>query len=211
MAATTNAAPLRAYHRTSALIAGGFLLLHMGNHAVGLFGQTAHIAAMGLIRPLYRNAVVEPILLVLLTFQIVSGLAMVIKGWRNRNGLVAWLQALSGLYLAAFLAIHVTSVLAGRWQLGLDTNFNFAAAGFHVAAWPFYFAPYYFFAVAALFTHVGCALYWNLGTGRGSVPRRTMIAFTAGGAMFALAITLALGGALFPVTIPDRYLATYQR
>lgn len=173
--------------------------------------RTNIIAFMAAVRPIYRNPIIEPVLLVLLTFQVISGVTMVIKGWRNRRGRVAWLQATSGLYLALFLTVHVSSVLAGRWSLGLDTNFNFAAAGFHVGAWPLYFTPYYFLAVAALFAHVGCAFYWNLGAERGTAPRRTLIAFTAGGAMLALAIVLALGDAIFPVTIPDRYLATYRR
>ena len=64
---------LRTLHASSALVIGLFLLLHIANHLVGLAGREDHIAFMTAIRPLYRNLVVEPVLLFLLAFQIVSG------------------------------------------------------------------------------------------------------------------------------------------
>jgi hypothetical protein len=85
---------------------------------------------------------------------------MVVSGWRRRRGAVSWLQAGAGAYLGFFLLVHVGAVLYGRVSLSLDTNFYFAAAGFHVPPFPYFFAPYYFLGVAALFTHLGAA-YWR--------------------------------------------------
>lgn len=185
------------------------MVLHLTNHFVGLAGQDRHIAFMQAVRPLYRNVIVEPVLLILFALQVALGLTMVVRGWRSRRGFVAWLQAGSGLYLAAFIALHVLAVLSGRAMLELDTDFRFAAAGFHVSEWPWYFWPYYTIAVAALFTHVGCAVYWN------SVDRSVRVARAALGVMFAtgllagLLISSALAGALYLVDVPAAYRATY--
>jgi hypothetical protein len=140
-------------------------------------------------------------------FQSGSGIAMVVRGWQHRVGGIAWLQALSGLYLAIFLLIHVFSVLAGRWFLGLDTNFNFASAGFYIGARWLFFAPYYFLAITSLFTHAGCAAYWNLAKKRPVIANRLLTLCIVSGAGLALAIVLALAGKLYPVTIPATYLA----
>lgn len=202
-------ARLRGLHLCSALAIGLFLLVHMGNHLVGLQGQQAHIGYMASARSFYRNGIIEPILLALITWQAVSGLTMLIRGWKERRGKVAWLQALSGLYLAFFLLNHVGSVIGGRAVLGLDTDFRFAAAGFFVPPWQLFFAPYYFLAVFCLFAHIGCALYWQLGPERETLRGRVLGGFVVVGGLLGLIITLSLAGALFPVDIPAAYRATY--
>jgi hypothetical protein len=200
---------LRTYHFASAIVLGLFVVLHIANHVFGLVGQGQHVAFMHALRPLYRNMVVEPLLLFLFATQIASGLTMVVKGWRSRCGGVAWLQAGSGLYLAAFVALHVLAVLSGRAMLGLDTDFRFAAAGFHVPGWPWYFWPYYTLAVLALFTHVGCALYWNIRDRSPRVAQRALGSMVAVGAVVGLLISSSLAGLLHPVEIPAAYKATY--
>lgn len=202
-------ARLRGLHLCSALLLGLFLLLHLGNHLAGLAGQAAHIEVMAALRPFYRNVLVEPLLLALFLWQAGSGLAMVVRGWRTRRGVVSWLQAGSGLYLAIFLLNHVGAVLAGRHLFGLDTDFRFAAAGFFVPPWPVFFGPYYFLAVVCLFAHVGCAFYWQCA-GIGRARQRLLLgAFFVTGVVLATLLVLALAGQLFPVDIPPAYRATY--
>jgi hypothetical protein len=207
----TGAKPrFRLFHRVSALLLATFLIIHMVNHIVGLSGQTIHIAFMHAIRPIYRHSIIEPTLLALFAIQVATGAMIAIKGWRERRGIVAWAQAVSGLYVAAFLLIHVSSVVMGRIALGLDTDFRFAAAGFHVAGWPWYFIPYYFLAVFGLFVHVGCALYWNLGAGSLRSGRMALVTMAGLGAMLGVAFVASMAGLLHPVVIPLEYLATYQ-
>lgn len=105
---------MRTFHRLSACVLAAYILLHLGNHLVALAGAHAHIAYMEAIRPLYRHAVVEPVLLACVLFQCGSGIWMVLQQWEKRYGLVAWLQAGSGIYLALFLLFHVGAVLFGR-------------------------------------------------------------------------------------------------
>lgn len=207
----TGAKPrIRLFHRVSALLLATFLIIHMVNHVVGLSGQTQHIAFMQAIRPIYRHPIIEPVLLALFAVQVATGATMAIKSWRERRGIVAWVQAVSGLYVAAFLLIHVSSVMLGRIVFGLDIDFRFAAAGFHVAGWPWYFMPYYFLAVFGLFVHVGCALYWNLGAGSWQSGRIALVAMTGLGAVLGVAFVASMGGLLHPVVIPLEYLASYQ-
>jgi len=202
-------ARLRGLHLVSALVLALFLVLHLGNHIAGLSGQQAHISYMAVARGIYRNALVEPILLALVAWQAVSGLTLVLRGWRMRRGRVAWLQAISGMYLAFFLLNHVGAVLFGRAVLHLDTDFRFAAAGLHVWPWPLFFAPYYALAVAALGAHLGCAGYWILGA---SHPKARRIALGFGvllGAALGIAFVMEMAGGIYPVEIPAQYRATY--
>lgn len=134
---------------------------------------------------------------------------MVLRGWRKRSGLVAWLQAGSGIYLAMFMLFHISAVLFGRIALKLDTNFYYAAAGFVLMPYKLFFAPYYFFAVFALFTHLGCAAYWQVKA-RSPLVRRLAIGAPMGaGLVAALLINLALAGVLHPLDIPAKYLLIY--
>ena len=201
---------IRRFHRLSACVLAAFILLHLGNHLAALAGAHAHIAFMQAIRPLYRHAVVEPVLLACVLFQCGSGIWMVLRGWKKRSGFVAWLQAGSGIYLALFLLFHVAAVLFGRAVLKLDTNFYYAAAGFVRMPYELFFAPYYFLAVFALFANLGCAAYWQVRT-RSPLLRRLAMGVPAGvGLVLALLINLALAGMLGSLDIPAKYLTIYR-
>ncbi len=186
-----------------------FAFAHIANHLAGLAGVATHLAFMESTRLVYRNPVVEIVLLLCVAFQVGSGLTLALRGWRLRRGFVPWLQALSGVYLSFFLLVHVSAILSGRVLLNLDTNFYFAAAGFHVPPYPFFFVPYYFLAVVALFAHLGCAAYWQVQH-RPGLTRVLVIAIpTAVAAVVALLIVLLLAGKLQPFEVPAKYKATY--
>lgn len=189
----------RRLHRAAGAVLAVFLVVHVANHLAALAGVDAHVRFMDAARRVYRQPVVEAVLLACVMLQAASGLRMLWAGRQRRRGVLAWLQAGSGTYVALFLAIHVAAVLAGRAG-GLDTNFHFAAAGLHV--WPFvlFFAPYYFLAGAALFVHVGCALR------RG---RAVVAGFACAGLVVAGLLVATLMGQIVPVEIPARYLATF--
>lgn len=201
--------PLRKLHALSAVLIVAFLCLHIANHLAGLAGVAAHISFMEAIRPIYRQPVVEVVLLGGFSLQLASGMALAVRGWKRRQGVVAWLQAGSGIYLSFFVVVHVGSILFGRAVLNLNTNFYFAAAGLHVAPFHLFFAPYYFLAVAAVFTHLACAAYWHT-EGRSRTARALALAIpSVVGVAASLLIVLSLAGALYPVDIPERYKATY--
>ncbi|HRK19629.1 MAG TPA: hypothetical protein PK970_11780 [Hyphomicrobiaceae bacterium] len=199
--------PLRIWHRLSALLIGTFIAVHIVNHVVGLAGQEQHVRFMAAARTVYRMPLVEATLLLALGWQIASGVVLLRRRIASLDGPVAWLQVASGAYLAFFLVVHVGAVLAGRWQ-GLDTDFRFAAAGFHVSYWPVFFAPYYALAVAALFTHIGCAAHWYLRR-QGDTSHRVVSTFVATGVGLGIAVVLALAGVLYEVDIPAVYRKSF--
>jgi succinate dehydrogenase/fumarate reductase cytochrome b subunit len=146
-------------HRWTAAALAPFLALHLANHLTLAAGPGAHRAAMDLLRPLYRAAVVEPALIALFTLQIGLGLMLARRRGMGRGWAAA--QVASGLYLAFFLIQHIPAVLAARAATPpTDTDLHFAAAV--LAGWPaHYFAPYYSLAVAAFATHLAAALHFR--------------------------------------------------
>ena len=147
-------------HRASAYIIGTYVAVHLFNHLLALKSVEAHIQFMESLRHIYRNPFVEVLLLTCITFQVGSGIYFIKNRWGQRHGFFERVQALSGGYLAFFLLVHVGAVLFGRAALNLDTNFYYAAAGMHVSPFQYYFVPYYFLAVIAIFGHIACALHW---------------------------------------------------
>jgi len=199
---------VRKLHRIGAVLVALFVLAHLANHLAALGGIGAHLRFMEGARRVYRQPIVEPVLLLAVAVQAGSGLRLLAAGWKRRAGWLARLQAASGGYLALFLLIHVAAVLFGRAVLDLDTNVHFAAAGLQVWPYQLFFVPYYFLAVLALFTHLGCALARRAGT----APHRRLAALAVPmcvGGVLAAVLLAALMGELYPYEVPQAYAATY--
>lgn len=188
---------LRPMHRASALLLTSFLAAHVLGHLAGWAGAATHQSVLETLRLVYRQPLVEGLLLGCLLFQMGSGLTLLWRGRRQRQGAVAWMQALSGGYLALFLLVHVSAVMVGRYQ-GVDTNLQFAAAGMHTPPWQWFFGPYYFFAVFALGTHVGCALYWNLPA---PLRMRALVGAMCAGLLLAASLVALLAGVTTPALL----------
>lgn len=199
----------RRLHRLSAILLGLYLAVHLANHLAGLAGQGAHIAFMQAARVVYRHPLVEGLLLALFLWQAISGSVLIARRWKARDGLIAWLQIGSGGYLLFFLLNHVGAVMAGRALFGLDTDFRFAAAGFHIGAFGLFFAPYYLLAVAALFTHLGCAMFFVLDSRPRAVRWTVLLGLALTGTVLGLLFVLMMMGAFHPVDIPAAYRAPY--
>ncbi len=194
---------LRALHRASAIALALFIGFHLFNHGLLFAGVKSHIAFMDALRPYYRGVLGHGVLLALIVWQMGSGAVQLWRGRGRRSGFVARAQAVSGAYLLLFLAVHVSAVLSGR-SVGVDTNIYFAIAGYYNGmAW--FFVPYYWLAIAALFTHLGCAAYWNIPASI-KVKQAVLFALMAIGVLFATALTAYMAGWATPITVPDSYL-----
>ena len=162
-------------------------------------------------RHIYRNLFVEVLLLACVTFQVGSGIYFIKNRWGQRHGFFERVQALAGGYLAYFLLIHIGAVLFGRAALKLDTNFYYAAAGMHVSSFQYYFVPYYFLAVVAIFGHIACAVHWltryNL-----SETSRNYFGYTvlAAGVVASTLIVAAFAGTFYDIKVPQEYRAAYR-
>jgi succinate dehydrogenase/fumarate reductase cytochrome b subunit len=202
---------LHKLHRASAFIISAYIAIHLFNHGMALESVEAHVQFMKSFRHVYRNPFVEFLLLSSVTFQIGSGIYFIKNRWGQRQGFFERVQALSGGYLAYFLLIHVGAVLFGRAVLKLDTNFYYAAAGMHVSPFQYYFVPYYFLAVVAIFGHIACAVHWLTRTNLSEATRNyfgyTVLVI---GVVAATLIVAAFAGAFYDIKIPQEYRATYQ-
>lgn len=186
---------LRRLHRGVAVLLGLFLLLHLGNHLAGLWGQGAHRAVQDALRVVYRNPIVEPLLLAAVCFQISAGLMLLARRPR------VTLQTLSGAYLALFLLVHLGAVLAARWQ-GTATDLAFAAAGLHAPLpWPLVFAVYYGLAVMAVFAHLSVPLSRR-------APGLGLAVVVAGGVV-SVSLVALLAGLVTPLVIPPGLIAAF--
>ena len=155
----------RKWHYYSGITLSLFIGIHLVNQAMALGGAAKHVALMNVLRGVYRHPIVETLLLLAVLSQFGTGLRLAFG--RKRSTGVERLQAWSGLYLAFFLVMHVGAVMYGR-SAGIDTNFYFAAAGLADTTQSFFFIPYYFLAVSAVFLHVAAVHYLKTGRDKGS-------------------------------------------
>ncbi len=145
---------LKKLHSISGLIVAIFIMLHLTNHISSIWGSDKHIEVMNLLRPFYRNIIVETILLLAILVQVISGLKLFVLKRKIAITKYDKLQIWSGLYLAIFLAIHLSAVFGGRHLLNLDTNFYFGVAGLNTFPFNLFFIPYYALAIIAFFGHI---------------------------------------------------------
>lgn len=202
---------LRTMHRYIAGMILLFIALHFLNHLVGIFSLEGHLKFMEWIRPLYRNQLIEPVLLFALFAQLLIGLILAIRSRGKGWGIHGKLQVISGCYLIFFLVNHTSAALFTRSTMQLDTNFYFAAAGMHFGQMYLFFVPYYFLGVLALFTHLGCVLRSILIRRGVAAANRYFTLTLAGGAIFAALVVMSLAGLFYPVAIPEEYFVVYAR
>jgi hypothetical protein len=116
--------PLRMAHGTSALlIIVIFLGWHLLNHASALFSAEFNQAMMITLRKWYRSGFVQPALLTLMLFQVITGGILWWRATRARSDLYKTLQTSTGAFLTAFIASHLNAVfILGRAVTKADTK-----------------------------------------------------------------------------------------
>lgn len=157
-----STAPVRALHgATAAIIIAVFLFAHLGNHALGIFGNDVHSAAMHALRHVYRAGWLEPILIALFFFQIVSGLVLLMPKLSMKQDLLGSLQTASGAYLVVFIASHINSVFILARYFGTDTDYAWATGaptGLMGDPWDVRLIPHYSLGVLLVLCHMTCGL-----------------------------------------------------
>lgn len=193
-------------HYISGLTITIFVVLHLFNHVVSIFGAQDHIETMNTLRIFYRNIFVETILLSAVLLQIISGL----KLFRTNRKLVSskfdQLQLWSGLYLSVFFIIHLSAVLSGRLFLKLDTNFYFGVAGLNSFPFNLFFIPYYGLAILSFFGHIASIHNKKMKrTILGLSPKKQSTAILIFGFILTIVIFYGLTNHFNGVTIPKEY------
>lgn len=193
-------------HYLSGILLSAFIGFHLLNHAAAIVGEAAHIRMMNLGRLVYRNGVVEWLLLLAVAVQIGSGVRLVLGKRKRVDGLFDSLQIWTGLYLAVFLLIHVSVVLVGRFVLHLNTNVYFGAAGLNTFPFNLFFIPYYGLAIIAVFGHLAAAHYQKTNRSIfGLMPKSQAVLIICFGITLTIFILYSLTNRFGGMAIPAQY------
>ena len=103
--------PLRVAHGVSALaLVVIFLALHIANHLMFPAGEGTFNAVMQVFRHVYRNDILQPLVVALFLFQVGTGLFFVWRLTGAPSDRFRTFQIASGVYLAFYLLDHMDSV-----------------------------------------------------------------------------------------------------
>lgn len=153
---------LRVAHGIAALAILIFVAFHLTNHLAGLFGPAAHARVMAAGRVIYRSRLVEPALVCILLFQVLSGLRLAWRWSARRLDAPQLIQVGSGVYLAAFILTHMNSAfVSARWVHGIQTDWAWATgapAGLLRDGWNIRLLPHYALGVFFVVAHLFCGL-----------------------------------------------------
>ncbi|OXC76765.1 membrane protein [Caballeronia sordidicola] len=157
-----NTAPVRVLHGiSSVVIVVVFVFPHLGNHAVGILGTNIHHSVMLVLRHVYRAGWLEPILIGLFFFQVISGLVLLVPKLDRKLDVLGSLQTASGAYLVIFIASHINSVFILARYFGTDTDYAWATgapAGLTGDPWEVRLIPHYSLGVLLVLCHIVCGL-----------------------------------------------------
>jgi len=190
----------RIAHGVSAAFVACYVLFHLTNHLFGLVSPGTHAAIMKAGRTVYRAALIEPVLVILLLFQAASGVRLAWRWSSLRNDAFRIFQIGSGAYLAAFILTHLNSALVyARAVHKIETDWSWASGaprGLIHDAWNIRLLPHYalgaFFVVGHLFS--GLRVVMLAHGSRTAAADRAWAAGLTASAVISAAIVCALCG-----------------
>ena len=191
-------APLGVAHGVSALaIVMIFLTLHIANHLMFPAGEGMYEAVMKVFRHVYRNDILQPLVVALFLFQVGTGLFFVWRLTAAPSDRFRTFQIASGVYLAFYLLDHMDSVfIFARTYLGIDTDWDWATGaptGLVKDRWNIRLVPHYWLGVFFVLAHLAAGardVMMAHGVGKAFADR-----FMVGGAVVAglVATVIMLG------------------
>ncbi|MEO9476603.1 MAG: hypothetical protein ABJG41_13760 [Cyclobacteriaceae bacterium] len=197
---------MKRIHYLSGVTISLFIGVHFFNHFMSVFGAEMHIEVMESLRVVYRNIIIETILMAAVLIQIVSGGMLVLTKRKEQKTFYQKVQVYTGLYLAMFLVIHVSAVLSGRLLMGLDTNIYFGVAGLNTFPFSLFFIPYYGLAVLSFFGHLAAMHSQRMKRSvLGLSPKRQSDIILVMGLITMLIIFSGLTNGFSGLKIPDTY------
>ena len=137
-----------------------FVLPHLVNHLAGIVSGAAHVKVMRWARLDYRNVIVEPLLLTLIAFQIMSGFVLVRRKLSRASDAFGTLQTMTGVYVGIYLLAHMTAAFSARGA-GTDTNWNWLTyddRGLLSHLDSFTLVAHYWVGPIAIIAHLACGL-----------------------------------------------------
>jgi hypothetical protein len=197
-AQAATGAGLRRLHRISAILVGAFGLAHAVNHLFALQSLNAHVAVQDALRVVYRQPVVEALIVAAALVQIATGAVVVSRARHQRSTPLRNAHILAGCFLAMFFLSHLTGVTMGRFVQKADTTFAWATGGpGGLLAGPRsgIFFPYYSLSILAIFIHTAGGVRASLAGALGKAAAlKLCYALVALGIAVTLAVLLPMSG-----------------
>lgn len=198
---------MKQLHRITGIVVSLFIAAHLFNHLMAWFGVEKHQQILEILRTIYQNAIIEPILIACFVFQAISGIILFFKlRKQHQKSISEKVQMYSGLVLGLFIIQHISASIGQRIQFGFDTNFYFAANV--VLKWPLklYFIPYYFLGLFSLGLHMASTHKMKIANYIGEKKAKIhfyIITFVF--TLIAIAILYLLMGLHYAIEIPEEY------
>jgi len=154
---------LRAAHGFSAAaIIAIFLGWHLINHMTAAWSLEENKRIMDLLRVWYRSDIVQPILVALFAFQLLSGLRLLWAAIARKADIYSSIQTATAAYLAVYITSHLIAVfILGRMFLAIDTTFKWASGapvGLLHDPWNVRLIPHYSLAPLFVISHLAMGL-----------------------------------------------------
>ncbi|HJT89601.1 MAG TPA: hypothetical protein VJ732_17150 [Bryobacteraceae bacterium] len=194
----TRGDSLQRVHRISAILLLLFGVAHVANHLAAVDSLQAHVTVQNWMRTVYRQPVIEALIVAAALSQVVTGWLVVSRVRLQRSTRLRNLQVLAGSFLGMFFISHLTGVFSGRFVQHVDTTFSWATGGPHgLLTNPRSpsMVPYYSLAVLAFSIHAATAGRWTLAPLMGQpAALKLCYAGIALGAVLTLALLLPMAG-----------------
>jgi hypothetical protein len=162
-APAASASWIRSAHGiTGATIVVMFLVGHLANHVLAIWSLDTNKHVMELLRAWYRSGFVQPVLIALFAWQLLTGLRLLWAKAAHRGDIYSSIQTATASYLFVYIPSHLIAVFVlGRWFLGIDTTFAWASgepSGLLLDTWNVRLIPHYSFAVLFVISHLAMGL-----------------------------------------------------
>jgi hypothetical protein len=139
-----------------------FLAWHLANHVTAAWSLEENEKIMDSLRVWYRSDIVQPILVALFAFQLLSGLRLLWAAIARRADIYSSIQTATAAYLAVYITSHLIAVfILGRMFLGIDTTFEWASGaptGLLHDPWNVRLIPHYSLALLFVISHLAMGL-----------------------------------------------------
>ena len=139
-----------------------FLAWHLANHVTAAWSLEENEKIMDSLRVWYRSDIVQPILVALFAFQLLSGLRLLWAAIARRADIYSSIQTATAAYLAVYITSHLIAVfILGRMFLGIDTTFEWASGaptGLLHDPWNVRLIPHYSLAPLFVISHLAMGL-----------------------------------------------------
>ncbi len=202
---------MKQLHYLGGMIISVFVSIHLFNHFLSIQSIELHLSTMEKLRLIYRNPIIESLLLLIILSQVISGVKLFISKRRIATSFFDHLQLYSGLYLAFFFVIHIGAVVMGRYVLDLDTNFYFGAAGLNLFPVNLFFIPYYSLAIVSFFGHIASIHHARM---KGSILELSVKKQSLGiliiGLVLSIMIIYGLTDGFYGIEIPEQYEKIFE-